>query len=434
MAALSKKDVDQKRTTSLQRIVEDALEANIPARVGVVTGAEIDLVDFDIVGMRIDGKDLVVQLADGKDVTLVNFLVAGNGAVLSLGGGIFSELVEFSSAQINVAADVVGRGSATGGEHAVTSIYLLHGAKGGALESSEESLPPENVFELLFPDESDVSAGHGRGHAEKHTHARGHDHDDDDIYDDLVEADGESESDGQSVHNNLSGPKKPDSQDNQDDQGEDDDHGERANEAPAALTLENATTTLGENVKIGLGLKVADITITDDGRGLNNITLTGEDADLFEVVGTELRLKAGVVLDYKTNARLDVTVEIDDPAVGLNPDLTQNFSIRVSGANEAPTALVLTNTTTSLSEGVDTSGAIKVADIGITDDALGINTISLTGADATLFEVVGTELRFKIPAGIGTKRTDQQIRITVPVYITGIRNGYTALIICSYTV
>lgn len=63
--------------------------------------------------------------------------------------------------------------------------------------------------------------------------------------------------------------------------------------------------------------------------------------------------------------------------------------------NEPPTALALTNTITSLAENTSTTSRIKVADIVITDDALGNNVITLAGADAASFEVDGTELFLK---------------------------------------
>jgi hypothetical protein len=57
--------------------------------------------------------------------------------------------------------------------------------------------------------------------------------------------------------------------------------------------------------------------------------------------------------------------------------------------------VVLNNTVTSLEENTSTLAAIKVADIAITDDALGSNTVSLAGADAAFFEVVGSGLFLK---------------------------------------
>jgi hypothetical protein len=69
------------------------------------------------------------------------------------------------------------------------------------------------------------------------------------------------------------------------------------------------------------------------------------------------------------------------------------FTITVTDINEAPTALALTGTTTSLAEDADTSSRIKVADIVVTDDAVGTNVLSLTGAGS--FEIDGTSLYLK---------------------------------------
>ena len=55
----------------------------------------------------------------------------------------------------------------------------------------------------------------------------------------------------------------------------------------------------------------------------------------------------------------------------------------------------LTTSLTALPETSDTSRRIKVADIAISDDALGSNVITLEGADASSFEVDGTELFLK---------------------------------------
>lgn len=58
--------------------------------------------------------------------------------------------------------------------------------------------------------------------------------------------------------------------------------------------------------------------------------------------------------------------------------------------NAAPTAVSFTNTTTSMAENTSTSSHVHVADIVVTDDPFGTNTLSLTGTDAASFEIVGT--------------------------------------------
>ena len=63
--------------------------------------------------------------------------------------------------------------------------------------------------------------------------------------------------------------------------------------------------------------------------------------------------------------------------------------------NEPPSALILNNTVSSLPENSSTKSRIKLADIAITDDDLGTNLITLTGAAATNFEIKGTSLFLK---------------------------------------
>jgi hypothetical protein len=70
-----------------------------------------------------------------------------------------------------------------------------------------------------------------------------------------------------------------------------------------------------------------------------------------------------------------------------------NFS--VSNVNQAPTAVALANATASIAENTSTASHIKVADINVTDDALGSNTLALTGTDAAFFEIVGNALYLK---------------------------------------
>jgi phospholipid/cholesterol/gamma-HCH transport system permease protein len=160
---------------------------------------------------------------------------------------------------------------------------------------------------------------------------------------------------------------------------------------PPTVKLTNATTTLPEDMNTSRAIRVADIVIADDGRGKNRLDLSGANAEMFEIIGTELRLIAGAGLDFETSPGLEVTVEVDDIAIGKKPDDSAPLNIAISDVNEPPT-VTLANTTTSIREDVNTSGGIKVADIVIADDALGTNKLSLSGANAALFEIVGPEL------------------------------------------
>jgi hypothetical protein len=162
------------------------------------------------------------------------------------------------------------------------------------------------------------------------------------------------------------------------------------NEAPT-LAVANATASVAEDLDLITAVKVADILVTDDALGTNDLTLSGDDAALFEISGSELFLRAGAALDFETNATLDVTVDLDDAALGTGAEGSVPISIAVTDVNDPP-SLSVSTTVTGLSEDLDTTAPIKVADVTVIDDGQGTNTLVLAGADSALFELVGTEL------------------------------------------
>jgi hypothetical protein len=182
---------------------------------------------------------------------------------------------------------------------------------------------------------------------------------------------------------------------------------------PPAVSLENTITSLPEDTDTTSRIKVADIVVTDDALGTNSLSLSGDDAALFEIDGTELYLIAGASLDYETNPVLDVTVEVDDVAVGPSPDDTALLSITITDVNDPP-AVSLENTTTVLLEDTDTTVRIKVADIVITDDTSGTYDLSLSGDDAAMFEIDGTELYLIAGASLNSE-TNPVLDVTVEV-------------------
>lgn len=182
---------------------------------------------------------------------------------------------------------------------------------------------------------------------------------------------------------------------------------------PPTVALSNTTTTLPEDTDTSQAIKVADIVITDDGRGDNELSLSGSDAAIFEIVGTELRLIAGASLDFETKPRLDVTVEVDDAAIGSTPDDSVPLSIAITNVNEPP-SVTLANTVGRIRADTSTSGGIKVADIVVSDDALGTNDLALSGQDALLFELVGPEL-WLIPGARLDFAGNPTLKVTVGV-------------------
>ncbi|MGE9295293.1 MAG: SdiA-regulated domain-containing protein, partial [Puniceicoccales bacterium] len=101
------------------------------------------------------------------------------------------------------------------------------------------------------------------------------------------------------------------------------------NQAPTGLVLDNAVESILENTSTAFGIKVADIVVLDDGLGNNELSISGPDADSFEVIDSALHIKAYIELDYETKTSYSITVEVDDASVGSSPDATAAFTLLV---------------------------------------------------------------------------------------------------------
>ena len=190
------------------------------------------------------------------------------------------------------------------------------------------------------------------------------------------------------------------------------------NLAPTAVTLSNVTSILPEDTSTATRLRVADIQITDDGAGTNVLSLAGDDAAFFEIVGTSLFLKAATALDFEAKPSYSVTVRVNDATLGSSPDATVDYTLSIGNVNEPP-AITLTNLASTLPENADTSSRTRVADIVVTDDALGTNTLSLDGADAASFEIVGSSLFLKAGAALDFE-TKPTFSVTVQIDDTSV--------------
>jgi phosphodiesterase/alkaline phosphatase D-like protein len=104
--------------------------------------------------------------------------------------------------------------------------------------------------------------------------------------------------------------------------------------------------------------------------------------------GTTVKATAPIGISEEQLAALTLRLAFSDGQAAVP------LAVRLT-LNKAPSALTLANTVSSLVENSSTASRIKVADIVITDDASGSNTISLSGADAASFEVSGNALFLK---------------------------------------
>ena len=161
------------------------------------------------------------------------------------------------------------------------------------------------------------------------------------------------------------------------------------NEAPTAIRL--SANTIVENTITGDGIKVGDITITDPDAAGNQNVLTLSDNDNFKLLGNALYFK-GVSADFETHSSYNLTVTSTDGSLVT----ARAFTIGVTDLNEAPTSIALTGQT-ALQE--NNAAAIVVGTIDVSDpdvaNAFTHNLLSLTGADAQSFEIIGNQLVFK---------------------------------------
>lgn len=97
---------------------------------------------------------------------------------------------------------------------------------------------------------------------------------------------------------------------------------DRVNAAPTAVATANAVATLPEDTRTTSRVKLADVGVTDDGLGTNDLAVTGPDAAAFEVDRDGLYLRAGTALDFETKRSYAVSVTVDDRTVGATPDAT----------------------------------------------------------------------------------------------------------------
>lgn len=193
------------------------------------------------------------------------------------------------------------------------------------------------------------------------------------------------------------------------------------NNPPTAIALANTVTTMNEAlVPTPDKVFIADIEITDDPFGDDNLYITGPDAASFQIFSTtgtrddqHVYLNAGVMLDYETQPTYNITVNVFDPTVGTNPAASVAYELTLIQIPKAP-GLTLVPRLLGVADGVSTASPIDMAVATIIDLSLGTgtNVLSLTGADASQFQLSGTTLQTK--TGI-TLTADTAYHVTVNV-------------------
>ncbi|MDD9841106.1 MAG: cadherin domain-containing protein, partial [Alphaproteobacteria bacterium] len=164
-------------------------------------------------------------------------------------------------------------------------------------------------------------------------------------------------------------------------------------EVPTEFSISTTSKNVFETAN---GLKLADITITDDALGTNRIMLS--DNDIFEIrLGDQLWLKENAPIDYETATSHTVTLTLVTTGEGTNTLGTLTFTLNLKAVDEAP-EFGTAPTDLTITENNNRVG-----------NPLNIVTISATDPDP---EDAGKTIRFELvgaPAGFKIGETTGQI-------------------------
>lgn len=109
-----------------------------------------------------------------------------------------------------------------------------------------------------------------------------------------------------------------------------------SNLPPSAVNLTKAISSLAENTPLPSDLKLADIVISDDGRGSNTISLSGTDAWAFRVQDQALLLRAGTALNFEQKASLAVMVQVADTDLPGSTPVSSVYTLAIGNVQEGP--------------------------------------------------------------------------------------------------
>jgi Ca2+-binding RTX toxin-like protein len=159
------------------------------------------------------------------------------------------------------------------------------------------------------------------------------------------------------------------------------------NEAPRDITVSGGSVP--ENA--GAGTVVATLGAADLNAGDSFLYTLTDPSGKFEIVGNEVRVKAGATLDFETASSHDLVIEVID-AAGLSH--RETLTIAVTNQNETPFDITVVGG--SVIE--NAAGGTVVATLGAIDPDAGDSfTFTLTDPSGK-FEIVGNEVRLKAGA------------------------------------
>lgn len=105
------------------------------------------------------------------------------------------------------------------------------------------------------------------------------------------------------------------------------------NNPPTKISLTEPINSIIENSDTTNRLKIADISITDDGEGEAVLSLSGVDANFFEIDSRVLYLKAGTKLDFETKSSYQISINLADPAIA-DSNIVSDYTLNVTDIND----------------------------------------------------------------------------------------------------
>lgn len=169
------------------------------------------------------------------------------------------------------------------------------------------------------------------------------------------------------------------------------------NQAP---TLAAATFSIAENspntTQIGQ-LISGDPNASDE---LHFQIVDGDADNTFQVNSFgQILVADSTLLNYEHKQSYTLTVRVEDDGLPrMHADAT--ITINITDINEAPTGVIFQNAIETIDDRTFLSERLKVADLIITDDAMGDETYLLSGTDAESFEIVGQALYLKADTSV----------------------------------
>jgi ELWxxDGT repeat protein/autotransporter-associated beta strand protein len=162
----------------------------------------------------------------------------------------------------------------------------------------------------------------------------------------------------------------------------------RDNRAPTDIAI--SATSITENAGVNGAIGSLSTVDPDAGDTFTYTLVTGAgstDNAAFNISGNQLRANGS--FDYEARNSYSIRIRSTDRG-GLSMEKT--FTISVTNSNDPPSALVLSRLSVNVPESVRPTIPLPLATVSVIDDGMGLNTLSLSGDDASFFSVADGQL------------------------------------------